>query len=486
MNAVAEAVGWALVHSLWQGALAAAALGVTLLATRSPRIRHGAACVAILAMLMAFGFACLTYQTDSAGRREPAPSFPVWDQAAQKADNGNPAALSSLSAIVPSIAPFWLFGATLFLLRNAVAWFATQRLRRRGVCAASSHWQGELDRLASQLRVSRAVLLLESALAESPIVLGHLRPVILIPAGLLMGLPAGHVEAILAHELAHIRRNDYLLNLFQRLAESLFFYHPAVWWISSIARTEREHCCDDVVVALQGGEALEYAKALAALEQFRDLTAVAATGGNLMKRIHRMLHPNTHYSAHWAAPLLLTVIAAALAAVTAAPALFAVPAPSPAPQEKQAEQQSSSPYSNWLNQDVAYIIAEAERAAFERLATDEERQMFIKQFWLRRDPTPGTPANEFMTEHYRRIEYANKHFRTPGGTAGWKTDLGHMYIVYGPPDELEMHPSGGGATTFPNQVWLYRHVEGIGDNVTVTFVDRGNTGEFRLAPGKSK
>src|SRR6185312_2408588 len=138
-----------------------------------------------------------------------------------------------------------------------------------------------------RLQVSRPVLLLESCLAEVPVAVGHLRPLILMPVGLLMGLPVAQVEAILLHELAHILRYDYVVNLMQVFVEGLLFYHPAVWWISGVMRAERENCCDDLVVAVTGG-ALEYATALAALETRRiPRELLAATGGSLMNRIQR-------------------------------------------------------------------------------------------------------------------------------------------------------------------------------------------------------
>ena len=140
-----------------------------------------------------------------------------------------------------------------------------------------------------------------------------------------------------------------------------------------------------------------------------------------------------------------------------------------------------SPYLKWLNEDVVYIIADAERAAFEKLATDEEREKFIEQFWQRRNPTPGTVENAVQEEHYRRIAYANQHFKS-ASLQGWQTDRGHMYIVYGPPDEIESHPKPQGRYAF--EEWMYRHLEGIGDNVIVTFVDRTGTGDWRLAPGR--
>jgi GWxTD domain-containing protein len=143
----------------------------------------------------------------------------------------------------------------------------------------------------------------------------------------------------------------------------------------------------------------------------------------------------------------------------------------------------------WLDEDVAYIISNEERSAFKKLQTDEEREQFIEQFWLRRDPTPDTIENEEKDSHYERIAYANERFAS--GIPGWKTDRGRIYIVYGKPDEIESHPSGGtydrpieegGGTTstFPFEIWRYRYVEGIGNEVLLEFVDPSMSGEYRL------
>jgi GWxTD domain-containing protein len=143
----------------------------------------------------------------------------------------------------------------------------------------------------------------------------------------------------------------------------------------------------------------------------------------------------------------------------------------------------------WLDEDVAYIITDEERAAFKRLTTDEEREQFIEQFWLRRDPSPDTIENEFKEEHYERIAYANERFSS--GKPGWKTDRGRIYITRGKPDEIESHPSGGTydrpfeegggtTTTYPFEIWRYRYIEGMGNNVTLEFVDKSLTGEYRL------
>ncbi len=163
--------------------------------------------------------------------------------------------------------------------------------------------------------------------------------------------------------------------------------------------------------------------------------------------------------------------------------------------DEKLRKELETPYRKWLNEDVAYIITDEERAAFKKLQTDEEREQFIEQFWLRRDPTPDTVENEFKEEHYRRIAYANEHFAS--GIPGWKTDRGRIYITFGPPDEIESHPSGGtyerppeeggGETsTFPFEQWRYRYIEDIGTNIVIEFVDPTMSGEYRMTSDPSE
>jgi beta-lactamase regulating signal transducer with metallopeptidase domain len=273
-----------------------------------------------------------------------------------------------LTALVPWLAPFWIAGVWVFYLAHLAGWILACRLRRRGVCCAPEHWQNQLARLKAQLHLSRPVLLLESCLADAPMVLGHFRPIILLPIGLLAGLPVGQIEAILLHELAHICRYDYLVNVLQRAAEGVLFYHPAAWWISGVIRAERENCCDDVVVAVNGN-AHEYAVALAALEQNRSAgcePAIAATGGSLIKRIRRLLYPKEPAGA-WT-PLLSAVVLLATASMALTAWQSEPPRQTFMVAQSQAEQSETSPYLRWLNQDVAYIITDEERAAFK--ATD--------------------------------------------------------------------------------------------------------------------
>jgi GWxTD domain-containing protein len=172
------------------------------------------------------------------------------------------------------------------------------------------------------------------------------------------------------------------------------------------------------------------------------------------------------------------------------------------PNEKQKKQQKKSlkielskTYKKWLNEDVVWIITDEERAAFKQLSNDEERDNFIEAFWQRRDPTPDTEENEYKEEHYRRIAYANEHYAA--GIPGWKSDRGRIYIMYGPPDENESHPSGGtyerpmeeggGETsTFPFEDWRYRYLEGIGQEVIIEFVDTCMCGDYHMTMDRSE
>lgn len=467
---LASALGWTLVHSMWQGAIVSGALGAVLLATRSPRIRYAAACVAALAILIAFGITLVHLCADvtKVSSTPPPASSIIHSASAFAGDDATPA---KLFALVPWLSPIWIAGVWTCYIWQIASCIGARSLRHRGVCRASREWQERVAQFSARLRVSRRVLLLESCLVEAPAVLGHFRPVILMPIGLLAGLPPSQIEAILLHELAHIRRCDYLIHVFERLVAGLFFYHPAIWWIFRVVQAEREHCCDDIAVAISG-DTHDYASALAALEQNRGPAhAIAASGGNLVNRIHRLLYP-----AQQAAPS--PSFGAALLIATAAIAVAAWANP----QDARPQHPSTDRYEKWLNEEVVYIIAPEERTAFERLTTDAERDRFIEQFWLRRDPTPGTPANEFQQEHYRRIAYANQRFATASGKPGWQTDRGRIYILYGPPDEIESHPNGRADVTYPVESWRYRYLESLGPNATFTFLDRERNRDYHLQP----
>jgi GWxTD domain-containing protein len=163
--------------------------------------------------------------------------------------------------------------------------------------------------------------------------------------------------------------------------------------------------------------------------------------------------------------------------------------------EKAVRQELKGAYKSWLDQDVAYIISDEERKAFKNLSNDEEREAFIEQFWLRRNPNPDSPENEAREEHYRRIAYANEHYAA--GKPGWKTDRGHIYISFGPPDSKEEHPSGGSyerpqeegggeTSTYPFEIWHYRYLDGIGNNIDIEFVDTCMCGDYHFTIDRSE
>ena len=162
---------------------------------------------------------------------------------------------------------------------------------------------------------------------------------------------------------------------------------------------------------------------------------------------------------------------------------------------KKTLKELDTPYKTWLNEDVVYIISPEERTAFLQLETNEEREQFIEAFWLRRSANPDLPENDFKEEHYRRIAYANEHFAS--GIPGWKTDRGRIYIIWGKPDEIESHPTGGtydrpmeegggSTTTYPWERWRYRYLEGIQENVELEFVDPTGSGEYHLTMDPSE
>ena len=494
---MAQALGWALVHFVWEGVVLAAALLAMLRVFHAApaRRRYALACLALAAMPAAFAITLGVIWA----LRPLAVAVPIHWVAAPLADGpiAAPARRFAWAMIFDRLAwavPVWAAGVAFFYARGLAGWVAVRRLRHRGVCVASRQWQTRLEQLCARLSISRPVSLLESCFTDAPVLIGYLRPAILLPLGCLTGLSAAQVECILLHELAHVARHDYVVNLLQSLVEGLLFYHPAVWWVSRVVRAERENCCDDRVVETMG-DARAYAATLAVLEQRRaPAAALAANGGNLMKRIRRLTTESrgaqTSVAPAASAAVLLVIFAAALTALPAklpkvrhahtpasAPlAAMAVAAAAPLPQQSAAPM--STPYRKWLLEDVVYIIADQERSAFVALTSDSEREKFIEQFWQRRDPTPGTPENEFRTEHYRRIAYANEHFA--GSVAGWKTDRGRTYIVYGPPDEIDDHPSGGTASAYPYQQWRYRYIEGVGANIIVEFVNSDGSGDFRM------
>jgi beta-lactamase regulating signal transducer with metallopeptidase domain len=284
----AERLGWTLLHFIWQGAAIALALAVARVWMTSPRARHTAACLALAVMTLApaLTFALLDSHQPAPAAATPTITAPI------AAYTPDPAAAAT-PGLLPWLVIVWLVGVAVLSLRLAGGWISAARLRFSGVRPAPSEWQTACERLVQRMGVARPVRLMASPHVDVPAVLGWLRPIVLAPVAALSGLPPEHVEALLAHELAHIRRNDYLVNLLQSVVETVLFYHPAVWWVSAQIRSEREHCCDDLAIAVTG-DVLTYARALAGLEVCRPSharVALAADGGSLLQRIARLIDP---------------------------------------------------------------------------------------------------------------------------------------------------------------------------------------------------
>jgi TonB family protein len=282
-----QALAWALVHFLWQGALLGCAAFLALRLARRPQTRYLVACLGLLAMVLAF------FGTIAA----------VWPAAVVITAPGTfsgvvtvlpPDLRERLHAQLPWILLAWGTGSALLALRMGAGllWLYGPCLRKAQPAPAAL--EASLDRLRRAFRHTRPVRLLVSDLVDSPLVVGFWRAVILVPASALLALPEASLEAVLAHELAHIRRQDFLVNFLQNVAEVILFYHPAVWWLSREIRAEREHCCDDAAAALCGG-GLRFAEALADLEALRHAPpthlAPSGHGGSLMFRIKRLLMP---------------------------------------------------------------------------------------------------------------------------------------------------------------------------------------------------
>ncbi len=285
-----QAVGWALVHFLWQGALVAAGLaaGLALMKNRSASARY-ALCVVTLAALVALPVVTAFRSYEPASSITSAPALPRFaGEGAPTPAAQEPVFQEMVRPWMPSLLAVWLVGVALLSVWHLGGWIQVRRMTRRATRPVDEGWELALIRLRRRLGIEHAVTLLESSMAPVPAVVGWLRPVILVPASAFAGLTPQQLEAILAHELAHVRRHDYLVNLLQAVVETLLFYHPAVWWVSSQVRQERESCCDDLAVAVCG-DRLGYARALAALEGLRTpRLALGADGGSLLRRIRRL------------------------------------------------------------------------------------------------------------------------------------------------------------------------------------------------------
>ncbi|MCY3763011.1 MAG: M56 family metallopeptidase, partial [Gemmatimonadetes bacterium] len=326
MHPLVQSLGWTLLHFVWQGSLVAAAFAAVnaLLGERSANLRYAAASTAMLVMTacvpVTFYLVYSSQPVSPGVGVEPASSFetpellrpvdgdshraihlppPVGSGRVLNSHSSPGQAVPSITtytardlllSLLPWVVGFWVIGVLALSMRLLGAWACMLVLVRSRSRAASGQWCGTVDLLRKKLGIDRPIKFLETASVEVPVVFGWLRPALLLPVTAFTGLSPDQVEAILIHELAHIRRHDYLVNLLQSVAETLLFYHPAIWWISRHMRVEREYCCDDIASS-QSKDTLTYVTALSQLEERRGVAlnlAVAAAGGSLLERVRRL------------------------------------------------------------------------------------------------------------------------------------------------------------------------------------------------------
>jgi beta-lactamase regulating signal transducer with metallopeptidase domain len=350
----AHAIAAAIVDSIWQGAAIGLAAAAVLRALRraSPNVRYLVSCAALLLLAAVFASTVVRHAGDAgvaqvapltdAAQRAPAPPARASVPALPGAHALEPASTGMAAPPVHSwrlrvdawaivLVPLWLLGVCLCSARLALAWAHVRRLRRAPLTALPRPLHARLEQIVSTVGVRRALRIAESAMVQVPMVVGWLRPIVLLPASALSGLAPSQLEAIVAHEIAHIRRHDFVVNIVQSAVEVLLFYHPACWWLSRQIRDAREQCCDDIAVAACG-DSHSYASALATLEELRgDSVALtlAASDGPLLRRIRRLVAPRTTDAGPaWIAAV---VPAAGLTALLLATSIVASAAQSAAP-----------------------------------------------------------------------------------------------------------------------------------------------------------
>ena len=326
---LARAVGLALVEFVWQGAAIGAVTAGLLIALRksTAQARYVVGCLSLAVMVAVPVVTVARYMRNAAGasagsaltltgrlEETVVSTAGAGARPESSAEGRINASRQWIEARLPFVVLIWSGGVLALGLHLLGGWIQIGRIRRRATPVPVHRWPDALRVLAGRLGVTRTLRLVESALIEVPAVIGGLRPVIVLPVSALAVLPPAHLEAILAHELAHVRRGDYLINVVQCVIEVLLFYHPAVWWVSRQIRREREHCCDDVAATLCE-DRLAYASALVSLEELRVRAAslaMAANGGDLLTRIRRLLEPGSvsgpRLSGGFAMVVMMTVL----------------------------------------------------------------------------------------------------------------------------------------------------------------------------------
>ncbi len=310
MNALTQmlsplAEGWvmALFHSLWQGALIAGLVFLVLwmFNIRNPRVRYGLGVAGLVVFLMTVGitlFHVMPEQPANSGISEPVSEVTFVQMVSQgmAATETGWSILFFLQENMPFILKLWAVGAILLMFRIAGGYQYLRKVVKRSEDSVPENWIRMIDRIASRLEIGRDIRVLHSSHIGMPMVFGHARPVLLLPVSLLTGMTTDQLEAIFAHELAHIRRHDYLVNVVQQIMEAMFFFNPFVWILSNHLRTEREKCCDDLAMEICHNER-QYVEALSTLELYRvnapgNAMMLLGKKGELLARIRRLTDPS--------------------------------------------------------------------------------------------------------------------------------------------------------------------------------------------------
>ncbi|MDA3953696.1 MAG: M56 family metallopeptidase [Bacteroidales bacterium] len=307
---IVTALGWNIFHIFWQGIIIGIVLSVVLhiLKGKSSQLKY---LISMISLLLLLGFSIFNFSINYNENFNKAITNINYDQInytdfqlddLNNANTGEGSIelitslknrLKNIDRFFPLIVNVWILGVFIFILKFVLSFFYTYRLKKISTQSISEEWLVKFLKIQDKLNLNRTVKYIESQLVRIPLVLGYLRPVVVIPVQMLSGIPSNQIEAIIAHELAHIRRNDYIFNVLQTIIETVFFFHPAVWYITSQIRKERENCCDDVALTVCEGS-LVYAKALISVQELtlnRHYSAVAFSGRkkHLLNRIKRMI-----------------------------------------------------------------------------------------------------------------------------------------------------------------------------------------------------
>ncbi len=563
-------------HGVWVAALALM-VAMPLLSLRGVRVESAPVPSTVLPPVVAEVKAAQPTVDDSAvpvvsedfanvTDEQPSPSLASLPSALQTSANAKESErwLRMGEVRLGSLATRWIVGLYLAaiglaMMRLLWSWMVAWRMVAEATPAALSEGESALlETCCERLQVRRPRVLV-SEKTSTPLVVGVLRPALLLPEKFAERSQEGvwkdsgrEVEAVWLHELAHVRRRDYLANLMCRIWALPVAYHPVTHAVERRVRQTREMVCDRMA-AEEMQSPVRYARCLVGLAQrMQDGRAMAEQmqgvglfdGGVLEERVIELIGTKAVESIRMrvaragcgVAMLAAVMGAAATFHVTPTMAQVAVPgntlpiaaveqpvmvaevertpemrvspvrndigykqlsgaqqsvpngsaqidAPSgAAPGSGQSTHRGAS-YKVWLDQDVVWIITPEEREAFLRLTNDEERDLFIEQFWQRRNPASGSSQNSFKEEHYLRIAYANEHFAA--NTPGWKTDRGRAYIVNGKPDSVDSSPRGNQEEDgHPTEIWHYRSLQGSGSEKSMKFVDTCNCGEYWLQASK--